>query len=124
MTPVGTSDTFGALPRSSGNIRQTSSGLPGSQLQPASSTILPRAVVKLSLGKVRVRALPLPMSATQSVIPMDAVVVDAIFFPSRDQSRARILPHTSPGVKGCVRPVAGSRISNDIRPLEIVVYAS
>src|SRR6476619_1680202 len=124
MTPVGTSATFGRAPRFAGHSLQTSGAFPLSQLQPGSSTILPRAVVKLIVGPVRRRAVPLAISATQRAVPEGVVAVNARCFPSRDQSRSRIFPDKPDAVIWRVRPVAGSRISTDIPPLETVVYAS
>src|SRR6266550_6368971 len=92
MTPVGTSAIFGSEPRFAGHSLQTSGAFPLSQLQPGSSTILPRAVVKLIVGPVRRRAVPLETSAIQSAVPAGVVAVKARFFPSRDQSRSRIFP--------------------------------
>src|ERR1700686_2714103 len=124
MTPVGTSDAFGPAPRLADQSLQTGGAFPLSQLQPASSTIFPRAVVKLSVAGVRRRAVPLPASATHRAVPAGVVTVKARGFPSRDQSRSRIRPDNPDPVTWRVRPVAGSRISTAIVPLETAVWAS
>src|SRR5438477_4414085 len=121
MTPVGTSEVFGRAVRLAAHNLHTSGAFPLTQLQPGSSTIFPRAVVKLTLDGVRRRAVALPTSATQSAVPAWVVTVNARFFPSRDQSRSRILPDKPDPEMRRVRPVAGSRIAIDIAPLEIVV---
>ena len=92
MTPDGTSVSFGGAPRLAGKILQTSGALPLSQLQPASSTRLARAVVKLMFGGVSRRAALLLTSAIQSADPAEVVAMKARSFPSRDQSRSTIFP--------------------------------
>src|ERR1700716_2148525 len=124
MTPGGNSETFGAAPRLPGHILKARCVFPASQLQPASATILPRAVGKLICPKVKSRALPVAASATQSAVAVGEVVVNARFFPSRDQSRSRILPVNPDPVTWRARPVVGSRIPTDIGPFETVVGGS
>src|ERR1700719_2673334 len=121
MTPLGTSDVFGPVPRLAGQSLQTSGAFPLSQLQPASSTIFPRAVVKLSVGGGSRRAVPFPTSVTESAVAAGGVLVNDRCCPSRDQSRSRILPVNPDPVMWRARPVVRSRISIDIAPLEMVV---
>src|SRR5256885_11387105 len=124
MTPVGTSVAAGRARRLDGHSLHTNGALPFTQLHPGSSTIFPRAVVKLSVGGVSRFAVALLMSATQRELPAAVVTVNARFLPSRDQSRSRILPDNPDPEMRRVRPVAGSRISIAIAPCETVVYAS
>src|SRR5437016_4956515 len=121
MTPAGTSEIFGAGPRFAGHSLQTSGALPSSQLQPASSTMLPRAVVKLRFGGVSRRAEPLCTSAIQSAVPAGVVTVKARSFPSRDQSRSPIFPDNPDAPARRVAPLGRSRISTAIVPFEIVL---
>src|SRR5438445_12794224 len=108
MTPEGTSETLGDAPRFAGQSLHTSGAFPLSQLQPASSTMLARNVVKLRLHGVSRRAVPLFTSATQSADPAGVVAMKATSFPSRDQSRSTNLPDNPGPLTRPTRPLAKS----------------